>query len=109
MTTKYASKHGPDTVNTIEAIRNLKPFNASNLRGEATPYGLVDGGRLTGISLDVYLTTPDVDYVIISYSTPIAWHSATVGWYQAPDKFSASTSWQQTLVARALRLEEVTN
>ena len=38
----------------------------------------------------------NIDYVVLSYSTPIAWHSTRYGWHIVNQKFSRTTTRHQT-------------
>jgi hypothetical protein len=82
-------------------IAALQPFVASSLVGHGfAPYGC---GRLTGDERDMYREVqPDCDYVVLSYSTPIAWHHPRYGWRVVESKFSATTGRHQSLVRRGL-------
>lgn len=44
------------------------------------------------------LATGDIDYVVISYETPIAWHRRERGWYVVNEYFSTTTSRLQNIV-----------
>lgn len=41
-----------------------------------------------------------IDYVVYSYSTPIAWHRSGLGWYIVDQKFSPTTSKHQSIIRR---------
>lgn len=81
-------------------ITNRLDFRASALEG-------LDGrtntyGRLDNEEVARYESVKDsIDYVVMSYRTPIAWHSAE-GWYVVAQKFSVTTSKHQNLVRRAV-------
>ena len=59
-------------------------------------------GRLAGFDLDQWdADIDDVDYVITSYATPIAWHTPR-GWHLVDQRFSVTTSCHQSQVRRGL-------
>ena len=84
----------------IYYIENRLDFRASALEG-------LDGrtntyGRLDSDEVARYESVKDsIDYVVMSYRTPIAWHSAE-GWYVVAQKFSVTTSKHQNYVRRAI-------
>lgn len=65
-------------------------------------------GRLTGKARDLlYDRRDDIDYVVYSYSTPIAWHvhdDTEPYWVQVDDGFSVTTSRHQSIVRQALAM-----
>ena len=81
-------------------IENRLDFRASALEG-------LDGrtntyGRLNDEEIAKYEQVKEsIDYVVMSYRTPIAWHSAE-GWYVVAQKFSTTTSKHQNYVRRAV-------
>jgi hypothetical protein len=90
----------------IYYIENRLDFRASALEGwEGTASRQsAKTGRLNQLEGDKLLSTADtgtIDYVVFSYDTPIAWHSAE-GWYVVEQKFSVTTSKHQNLVRRAV-------
>lgn len=83
---------------TSEAIRDREDFNTHGaLKGRnISPIGYYDSGRLGGADLEIFNADCDqIDYVVTSYATPIAWHSAATGWYKVEQKFSVTTSRHQ--------------
>ena len=101
MTKQYATKHGPNLRNTLDAIAEREPFNAGNLTGRRTPAGY---GQMRPAPIDQFidaLTEHELNYVVMSYSTPIAWHDSR-GWTIPADKHSTTTSAHQNLVRRAV-------
>lgn len=85
---------GPETA---AAIRDRIPFTTSGaLRGLArSDAGFWNTGRLSQAESEIYHADIDsLDYVVMSYNTPIAWHSA-VGWHKVGQKFSPTTSKHQ--------------
>jgi hypothetical protein len=88
------------TIHTASQYANkLIPFAAGgnaygqpNFRGGKNEHTV---GQLNAEERAKFLhDSEDVDYVIYSYSTPIAWHTPK-GWYRVAQKFSRSTSRQQ--------------
>lgn len=84
------------------AIANREEFKGSNIYGvEVTDNYLPPTGMLTN-SDDVERYRGDrPEYVVKSYNTPIAWYSATNGWYKCQQRFSQTTSCHWGLVPRA--------
>lgn len=86
---------------TAEHIRDRKPFTTSGALSAQITDGLGnwDSGRLSGADLMRFREDCRViDYVVYSYSTPIAWHynDGTVqGWYVAKGRWSVTTSKHQ--------------
>lgn len=90
----------------IEAIANREDFFASALtghEGRSNSYGWLNPEEI-----EKYESVRDsIDYVVMSYRTPIAWHSAE-GWYVTSQKFSTTTSKHQNYVRRSVSsLEKV--
>lgn len=90
------------SIRTAEAIRDREDFRTSgSLMGEETgSMGRWSSGRLSGPDLAVFdEQCPDIDYVVFSYSTPIAWHwttpDGTEGWHVVDQKFSSTTTKHQ--------------
>ena len=84
----------------MERIQNREPFEASSLSGKYVNY-TPSAGRL-GAEYDRLISDfKQGAYVVFSYSTPIAWYGAN-GWYVVQEKFSPTTSKQQTYVRRAI-------
>lgn len=82
---------------TSEAIRDREPFNTSGALKARRPVGLtrLDSGRLAGEDLEAFRRDVKViDYVVLSYDTPIAWHTPD-GWHKVAQKFSPTTSKHQ--------------
>jgi len=84
----------------IYYIENRLDFRASALEGldgRTNTYGRLDAEEVAN-----YERVKDsIDYVVMSYRTPIAWHSAE-GWYVVAQKFSVTTSKHQNYVRRAI-------
>lgn len=91
----------------IVHIRERVPFTTSgSLSAEAVGSdGVWRAGRLEGSDLATFHAHNDafqIDYVVLSYSTPIAWHSTVHGWHVVEQKFSVTTSAQQGIVRQAV-------
>lgn len=90
------------SIRTAEAIRDGVSFDTSGaLMGRTrTPRpGSLGGpwgyGRLSGADLDAARhddTAGEVDYVVWSYSTPIAWRLTDGSWYLVGQSFSPTTA-----------------
>ena len=83
-------------------ISNRKAFTThGSLSGTTEPPPL--GGRLSGNERKKYNDDyPDMDYVVVSYSTPVAWHTPDGGWYVVKEKFSQTTSRHINIVRMSL-------
>lgn len=88
-----------------EAIRDRKDFRTSGqFHGQRVP----DGGLGPGVAYNSWLTRGgsdydqwvadcyDVDYVVWSFATPIAWHTRTTGWHVVSQRFSPTTGKHQS-------------
>ena len=90
--------------NMGEAIANKEKFQGSNIQGGDRPGTF---GQLPKEHQDAYVEH-NPNYVVSSYSTPIAWHSETHEWHVPDVKYSQTTSRQQGVVRRALKGEFTT-
>lgn len=111
-TKRYSFAHGSrqNIQNTVDAIKNREPFKTGgSLLGDTITHG---AGRLNPEELQKWQDAVNfIDYVIYSYATPIAWHVTipTVNaalepdkieaWYIVPQKFSQTTTRQQSFVS----------
>lgn len=80
---------------TATAIRDREPFTTHGAlaAGRLRHFG---SGQLRGDDLDRWFDDyEDLDYVVYSYATPIAWHTTSTGWYRVKAKFSMTTSHHQ--------------
>lgn len=79
---------------TAKAIRDLVPFRtAGALKGTVDPDG---AGWLSGAELGRFHADRDsIDYAVVSYSTPIAWHTPN-GWHVVATRFGAATGAHQS-------------
>lgn len=84
-------------------IAHRLPFETyGNMSGVT---GWVYPGILSGRGLEAWLTDRNAaDYVVLSYSTPIAWHVPGAGWTYIDRHFSPSTAKTQAQVRYALSL-----
>ena len=88
----------------IHFIATGQDFKASALSGiNAITSGLQGAyGRLDPEEFARFKAVEvQVDYVVYSYGTPIAWRTAE-GWYVVEQKFSVTTSKHQNYVRRAI-------
>jgi hypothetical protein len=93
----------------IHFIATRQEFKASALSGVNANTGGLQGayGRLDPEEFARFKgVESQVDYVVYSYGTPIAWHSID-GWYVVEQKFSVTTSKHQNYVRRAIAESEV--
>ena len=89
-----------NTTSATEFIKARETFNGSNMSGRKSPTG--DVGRLPGAWRDVYYhTVNDIDYIVYSYSTPIAWHTNDGLWFVPGITYSATTSRHQSYALSA--------
>ena len=84
----------------IQAISNREHFIASALSGHP---GAPNGeGKLDPQEIAQLRADQDaIDYTVLSYWTPIAWHT-TNGWYHVAQRFSRTTSCHQSKVRQAV-------
>jgi len=95
----------PNQRDAIHYITTRKDFKASALSGvNANTSGLQGAyGRLDPDEFARFKAVEiQVDYVVYSYGTPIAWHTEAHGWYVVEQKFSVTTSKHQNYVRRAV-------
>lgn len=84
----------------IHYIATRQEFKASALSGSRYSLG---AGQLKGKELATFEADVNgADYIVYSYSTPIAWHSLNFGWYVVAQKFSVTTSKHTNYVRRAI-------
>lgn len=87
---RYISNH----TSAREFISARREFNGSSMSGRKTPTG--DVGRLPGNWRDVYYQTAGrIDYIIYSFSTPIAWHTNDGLWIIPSVTYSSYSSRHQ--------------
>ena len=79
-------------------INQRQPFQASTLRGVE---GQAGTGRMSDDEVRSYRQS-NPTYTIMSYGTPIAWHTNEEGWQISPSKYSMTTSRHQGIVRRAI-------
>lgn len=80
-------------------IRDRKPFETYGALKATTESGhgglYWQSGRLAGDDLQTFNEQYGaIDYIVWSYATPIAWHTAN-GWHRVSQKFSVTTSKHQ--------------
>ena len=88
----------------IHYIATRQEFRASALMGTLNYQGTgrLDPEEEARLARDV----ATLNYLVYSYGTPIAWHTAD-GWYVVAQKFSVTTSKHQNYVRRAIAESEV--
>lgn len=83
----------------VTPLRKLEPFTThGSLWSEVAPYGASSTGRLPS---EHVASARAADYVVYSYSTPIAWHTAGE-WVMPDESYSVTTSKQQGRIRTAL-------
>lgn len=93
---RYVSNHSSAT----EFILARREFNGSSMRGRTTPNYEV--GRLPEAWRDVYYhTANDIDYIVYSFATPIAWHTRDGLWFVPSVTYSGYSSRHQWYARRA--------
>lgn len=96
MSVRYALSHGADELTGILSRREA--FTASNLEGRRG--GAMWDGRLPR---EYRPMLQRADYVIYSYSTPVAWRDTLDGlWFVPPETYSQSTTRQQNMIRQAI-------
>lgn len=92
-------------------IASRIPFTASALSAYSVPDGWrFDADRMAGWEMEpsefwalrCYLNGDAVDYVVLSYSTPIAYHTRDGEWIVCKQKHSATTSRHTRIVKQAI-------
>jgi len=90
--------------NLAPVLCNLRRFENStgSLYGHPVARNSYGYGRLNDAERDALDSDEhDIEYVVFSYATPIAWYTRR-GWYIVGQKFSATTSCHQGQVSRGL-------
>jgi hypothetical protein len=91
-----------DAIHYITTRQEFRASALEGLSGRTNSYGRLDTEEVAQ-----YESVKDsIDYVVMSYRTPIAWHSAE-GWYVVKQKFSVTTSKHQNYVRRGVADELV--
>lgn len=87
---RYISNHS----SAERFIAAREPFNGNSMSGSTTPGYVV--GRLSRDWQTVYYATANqIDYVVFSFSTPIAWHLKNGLWIIPSTTYSGYTSRHQ--------------
>lgn len=89
-----------DFANKNETFSGYSPAHA--------PHGKYYTGRLNdeaAETLKQMVRDDEIDFIVYSYVTPIAWHSRKHGWFEVKQKFTMTTSKQQSVVRRAVNIE----
>jgi hypothetical protein len=88
-----------------DTVRNREEFTAGNVSGHS--YAFYGFGYLPDEFKNAFAADANqIDYVVYSYRTPIAWHTTDGRWTIPAVRYSASTSRQQNAVRRALSIED---
>lgn len=90
----------------VPVLRNYQAFDTSgSLKGRVGDDDY-SWGRLTGDELAAFKDAfygRKLQYVVYSYSTPIAWKSSDDGgWYVSDTRYSVTTTKQQNKIATAI-------
>lgn len=97
---RYTSNHS----SAVRFIAARKPFTGNSMYGATTPGYSV--GRLSRDWQTVYFATANqIDYVVYSFATPIAWHLRNGLWIIPSTTYSGYTSRHQAY-ARRVAMEE---
>lgn len=108
---KRLTTRGPATA---EAIRDAIPFTTSGaLYAEVNTSTYIYSGHLNGVEAEILRTDglDGINYVVWSYSTPIAWRRTDGRWRVVAQRFSITTSKHQGnlyLIPREVHDTEVT-
>jgi len=85
-------------------IAERRDFTASALTGRSVAPAA--WGRLIGLDCQMYRSAQTrIDYVVLSYGTPIAWHLPDYGWHLIEYRFSHTTSRHQSLLRQVVSME----
>jgi hypothetical protein len=91
-----------------KGIDTLQAFYCHNMHG-CPALGVMGTGIMRGHDKDLFklgLYNREIDYVVFSYETPIAWHymsgSSMRSWYISEEKYSVTTSTHQRAVRVAI-------
>jgi len=86
-----------DAIHYIATRQQFQASALSGIQGRSNYYG-----QLNNEEVAQYEKVRDsIDYVVMSYQTPIAWHSSE-GWYVVSQKFSVTTSKHTNYIRRAI-------
>lgn len=112
MAKKAFKTHGQnrtDSRTLAEWLRAKEEFTGNSASGKTVgKYDTYSDRLRYAVSEDVVrsfengVRDGDVDYVVYSYATPMAWHSQTDGWVMPDAKYSVTTSKFQGTLAAAL-------
>lgn len=69
--------------------------------GPVNGYGMIERGQLSLGWWTILMDEPELDYIVWSYRTPIAWHSRN-GWTMPHETYSVTTSKQQGRIRTAI-------
>jgi hypothetical protein len=95
--------HGQTPGKIRKAVKELKSFRIGNVSGQTYLSGT---GRLPeeySVLLNTQSRSGQVQYVLYSYSTPMAWLLEGGDWVRPPVKYSVTTTGHQSVFASAIR------
>jgi hypothetical protein len=83
-------------------IASIDPFTANSMSGDGPRY---NGGAAWSDEVRKFYNSmrENIDYVVYSYATPIAWHTFGGQWFIPDAKYSVTTSRHQNIVRRAVK------
>lgn len=96
-----------------DGIANRKPFKLSNLVGVHAKGHECGIGRMSAAGPEEVkdfldgIEAGDIDFIVYSYHTPIAWHTSR-GWVVTGHRYSASTNSQLSAVESMLSTYDYT-
>lgn len=97
---RYVSNHASAT----EFILARRDFNGSSMRGRNKVIG--DAGRLPDAWRSVYYNVVnEIDYIVYSFATPIAWHTRNGLWYIPRVTYSRCSARHQWYAFKAAMTE----
>ena len=101
MAVKQLTINGTSWLTFRDVLRALEPFRTyGNLRGERDTF---HEGRMPEPFRSVYHERREfIDYTVLSYATPIAWHDIEHGWVMPDVGYSVTTSKAQGRIAPAV-------
>ena len=94
---KYTSRS--DAKAEIAALREFRGNSMFGSRG--TSYG----GHIYGRAAELWAADQiggEIEYVVVSYATPIAWYTKRGEWVVPEEKYSHTTSRHQSVVRQAV-------
>ncbi len=97
---RYISNHS----SAREFISTRREFNGSSMSGRKSPTG--DVGKLPREWRDVYYNVVnEIDYIVYSWRTPIAWHTREGLWYLPRVSYSTYSARHQAYAFGVAKIE----